>query len=587
MSENKFSPFARDLLEKRYLRENEDTRSMFFRVASWIAGAEGKDSKEWEEKFFDIMNSLDFLPNSPCLMNAGTSMPQLAACFVYPIEDDLESIFNTLKLAALTHKSGGGTGFSFSRLRPNGDKVGMTGGVTSGPVSFMEIYDKTTQKIRQGGKRRGANMAVLRVDHPDVEEFIDAKQKEHRLNNFNISVAVTDKFMDALEKNTDYDIFFPSHGNLRGKKNAENIFDKISYGAWKNGEPGVLFIDKINRKNPLLKLGELEATNPCAEQALLPYEACILGSINLANHVKEKKIPLPPLVKGGGGFSDENRIDWDKLRKTVQVSVRFLDDAIDVSDFPLKETNEIVKKNRKIGLGIMGFAAMLMKLEVPYCSIEGIKTGKKVMKFINEIAHRTSEKLADEKGEFPNFYSSTLKKKRRNSLVTTIAPTGSISIIAGTSSGIEPVYSLITRRQNEEGKKFEIVDPVFRKKLKKNNLSEKEIVKDIIEKRGIKNVESVPEKLRKVFLTAVEIEPRAHVLMQAAFQQHVDNAISKTVNLPEDITISEVKKIIRTAYRTGCKGITLYRQHSREQQVLNIVCECESTGMMKENDDER
>ncbi len=556
MSEDKFTPLARDLLEKRYLRENEDTCGMFFRVASWIAEAEGKDSKEWEEKFFDIMNSLDFLPNSPCLMNAGTSMPQLAACFVYPIEDDLESIFNTLKLAALTHKSGGGTGFSFSRLRPNGDKVGMTGGVTSGPVSFMEIYDKTTQKIRQGGKRRGANMAVLRVDHPDVEEFIDAKQKEHRLNNFNISVAVTDEFMDALEKNTDYDMFFPPGVNFRGQKNAENIFDKISYGAWKNGEPGVLFIDKINRKNPLLKLGELEATNPCAEQALLPYEACILGSINLANHVKE------------------NRIDWDKLRKTVQVSVRFLDDAIDVSDFPLKETNEIVKKNRKIGLGIMGFAAMLMKLEIPYCSIEGVRTGKKVMKFINETAHQTSEKLADEKGEFPNFYSSTLKKMRRNSFVTTIAPTGSISIIAGTSSGIEPVYSLITRRQNEEGKKFEIIDPVFKEKLKKNNFSEKEIVKDIIEKGGIKNIESVPEKLRKVFLAATEIEPRVHVLMQAAFQQHVDNAISKTVNLPEDITISEVKKIIRTAYRTGCKGITLYRQHSREQQVLNIVCEC-------------
>jgi ribonucleoside-diphosphate reductase alpha chain len=556
MNADKFTPFAKDLLKKRYLKENEDPEGMFLRVAAWVAQAEKRNGKEWKEKFFRVMNSLDFLPNSPCIMNAGTSMPQLAACFVYPIEDDLESIFDTLKLAALTHKSGGGTGFSFSRLRPNGDKVGMAGGTTSGPVSFMEVYDKSTQAIRQGGKRRGANMGVLRVDHPDIEEFIDAKLEEHKLNNFNISIALTDDFMKALGKNHDYNLFFPPGENIRGKRSSKNIFDKIVRGAWKNGEPGVLFVDKINKRNPLLKLGEIEATNPCGEQPLLPYEACILGSVNLSNHVRD------------------NMVDWDKLRETVQIAVRFLDNAIDVSDFPFKEIHEIVKKNRKIGLGVMGFASMLLKLEIPYSSVIGISTGKKVMKFINEVAHQSSEELADERGTFPNFHMSTIKKKRRNALVTTIAPTGSISIIAGTSSGIEPLYSLVIDRRTEDGGNFKMIEPIFQKKLEENKLPKEKIIEDIVEKGGIKNLEYIPEELRKIFLSATEIEPRVHVLMQAAFQGYVDNAISKTVNLPEEISLAEVKKIIKMAFRIGCKGITVYRQHSRTQQVLNIVCDC-------------
>lgn len=557
MNWKKYNQLSRDILKKRYLKENETPEDMFLRVAGWVAEAENKDRDYWKKTFFEVMNNLDFIPNSPCLMNAGTSIPQLAACFVYPIEDDLESIFETLKLAALTHKSGGGTGFAFSRLRPRGDKVGMSGGITSGPVSFMEVYDKATEAIRQGGKRRGANMGILRVDHPDIEEFIDAKQQEQKLNNFNISVTVTDDFMKAVKNGEDYELYFPPHGNLRDKKSAKKIFHKISLGAQKNGEPGIIFIDKINKKNPLISLGEIEATNPCGEQPLLPYEACILGSVNLANHLKNGKI------------------NWEKLETTVEISVRFLDDAIDVSDFPLKEIRDIVKKNRKIGLGVMGFASMLMKLEIPYCSVQGIKTGRRVMKFIREVSHRTSRELAEEKGEFRNFYISTLKKKRRNALVTTIAPTGTISIIAGTSSSIEPLYSLVTKRRTEDGKSYTIIDPVFREKLEEKKLPIDKTVKEVFEKGGIRDLEYLPEEFRNIFLTATEMEPRIHVLMQAAFQRYIDNAISKTVNLPEDFSVTGVKKIIEMAYRLGCKGITVYRQHSRKQQVLDIVCECE------------
>jgi ribonucleoside-diphosphate reductase alpha chain len=558
MKKDKYSPIAMDVLKMRYLKDNEDPSGMFMRVASWVAQAEGALRGEWKDKFFELMDNHDFLPNSPCLMNAGTSLPQLAACFVYPIDDDLESIFDTLKLAAMTHKSGGGTGFSFSRLRPGGDKVGMTNGVTSGPVSFLEVYNRATESIKQGGKRRGANMAMLRVDHPDIEQFIDAKQEDGKLSNFNMSVAVTDDFMEALRNKENYNLYFPPGIKYRGEKNAKKIFEKISHGAWRNGEPGVIFIDKINNKNPLKEVGEIEAVNPCGEQPLLPYEACILGSINLANHEKD------------------GNIDWGKLKDTVALAVRFLDDAIDVSEYPAKEVAEIVKKNRKIGLGVMGFATLLMKLGIPYSSIEGIKTGQKLMKFIKDASHEISAKLAIEKGEFLNFYKSSLKVKRRNSFVTTIAPTGTISLIAGVSSGIEPVYSLLTERRLETGNTYVMVDPVFNEQLKDKNIFPEKIIDDIKEKGGIKELDYIPEEIRQIFLTATEIEPRMHVLMQAAFQKYVDNAISKTINLPEDYSIDEVKDIILTAYRTGCKGITLYRQQTRKQQVLSIVCEeCE------------
>ncbi|MBN2407266.1 MAG: adenosylcobalamin-dependent ribonucleoside-diphosphate reductase [Elusimicrobia bacterium] len=556
IKEDRFNPVSMDLLEKRYLKAGETPRDMFMRVAGWVSNAEKKDKDKWKEKFFGMMNGLDFIPNSPCLMNAGTSMPQLAACFVYPVDDDLESIFDTLKLAALTHKFGGGTGFSFSRLRPAGDTVGMTGGTTSGPVSFMEVYDKATEAIRQGGKRRGANMGILRVDHPDIEEFIDAKQEEHKLNNFNISVAVTDEFMKAAKKERDFSLYFPK-GNERGRADAKKIFEKICAGAQKNGEPGVIFIDKINRDNPLVSMGEIEATNPCGEMPLLPYEACILGSVNLASHVKD------------------GHIDWDRLKDTIDIAVRFLDDAIDVSDFPVKQIHDIVTGNRKIGLGVMGFASMLIKLGIPYSSPEGIRMGKKVMKFVSRKAHSGSEELAAERGEFPNFYRSALKRKRRNALVTTIAPTGSISIIAGVSSGIEPVFSLVAERRSEEGRLYRIVDRFFTDYCAWNGLDAEELIEKILEKGGISRVDGVPEKVKRLFLSATEIPPKVHVLMQGAFQGYVDNAISKTVNLPEDFSVKGVRDIIMLAYNIGCKGITVYRQHSRQQQVLNIVCECE------------
>ncbi len=554
MSSN-YSPLAMKILRKRYLKEGEEPEDMFRRVSSWVAQAEKKTCL-WEERFFKLLNGHYFIPNSPCLMNAGTVLPQLAACYVYPVEDNLEKIFSTLKDTAVTHKSGGGTGFSFSNLRPRGDSVGMTGGVTSGPVSFMEVYDKATEAVKQGGKRRGANMGVLRVDHPDILEFIEAKHNEEKLNNFNISVALTDEFMRAVMRDDKFPLCFPPCKE-RKKVSARKIFDRIAAGGWRNGEPGVLFIDKINRNNPLKKIGEIESTNPCAEQPLLPYEACILGSVNLEKH------------------AGEDGINFKKLSETVRCAVRFLDDAIDMSDYPLKKVRETVKKNRKIGLGVMGFSSMLMKLEVPYSSVEGVKTAGKVMKFINETAHEASRMLAEEKGEFPNFYRSELKKKRRNALLTTIAPTGTISLIAGTTSGIEPVYSLVWERKDEEGKKHRFTDPVFKEKIRKYAIDEERAVEEVIQKGGIDSAVSIPERLKPVFLNATEINPRIHLLIQAAFQRHVDNAISKTVNLPREFTIKEVKDIILRAYRLGCKGVTVYRQQSRRQQVFNMACACE------------
>ncbi len=553
----KFTPLAENILKDRYLRPGETPMDMFNRVAGFIADGEAEERSKWEKEFFTVMNNLDFLPNSPCLMNAGTGMPQLAACFVYPIKDDMGSIFETLKKTAITHQSGGGTGFSFSNVRPEGYPVRKSGGIATGPVSFMEVYDKATHAVRQGGKRRGANMGILRVDHPDVDAFIGAKKQEHKLNNFNISVALTNEFMDAVNKDENYNLYFPVHGKKRKKKRAQSVFERIAKGAWENGEPGVIFIDKINRANPLKKIGEIEATNPCGEMPLLPHEACVLGSVNLSNHVKE------------------NKVDWQKLEHTIKVGVRFLDNAIDVSDFPFSEIEDMVTSNRKIGLGVMGFASLLLKLEIPYNTPEAIWLARKIMKFINEKSHETSRNLAKEKGVFPNFYQSNLLKERRNALTTTIAPTGTISIIAGTSSGIEPLYSMVAQRRLNDGRVFDMIEPCFEEKLDRLNIDKKEILEKIKEKGSLQKVEAVPESIKNVFVTAMDIEPRIHVLMQAAFQKFVDNAISKTVNLPEKFTLAGVKEIIKKAYRTGCKGITVYRQHSREQQVLNIVCDCE------------
>ncbi|MGM0440954.1 MAG: adenosylcobalamin-dependent ribonucleoside-diphosphate reductase [Elusimicrobiota bacterium] len=556
----KYTPLAKNLLRDRYLRNGETPEDMFKRVAGFISDVETNDRARWNKEFFEVMNNLDFLPNSPCLMNAGTGMPQLAACFVYPIEDDMESIFETLKKAAITHQSGGGTGFSFSNIRPQGYPVRKSGGIATGPVSFMEVYDKATHAVRQGGKRRGANMGILRVDHPDVDTFITAKKQEHKLNNFNISVAVTDEFMDSLNRDEDYNLYFPVHGKKRGEKRAKYVFERIAKGAWENGEPGVIFIDKINNSNPLKKLGDIQATNPCGEMPLLPHEACVLGSVNLANHVKN------------------NDIDWGKLEHTVKVGVRFLDNSIDVSDFPFPEIEKMVSGNRKIGLGVMGFASMLLKLEIPYNTARAVWLARRIMKFIRDKSHEASRNLAAEKGVFPNFYESSLSRDRRNALTTTIAPTGSISIIAGTSSGIEPLYSMVAERRMDDGQIFDMIEPSFKQKLEQLELNERDIVEKIKEKGGFQDLDEIPEIIKKVFVTAMDIDPRIHVLMQAAFQRFVDNAISKTVNLPEKFTVKGVENIIKKAYRTGCKGITVYRQHSRQQQVLNITCDCEGGG---------
>ncbi len=552
-----FSGLALDILEKRYLSSGETPEDMFGRVASWVAQAEGDERSRWEKEFFSLMRNLDFLPNSPCLMNAGTSRPQLAACFVFPVEDSMDSIFDTLKNAALTHKYGGGTGFSFSRLRPRGSGVGVTGGRTSGPVPFIEVYDKATEAIKQGGRRRGANMGVLRVDHPDIEEFIEAKLDEEKLNNFNISVAVTDEFMEAVKKGSDYTLSFPPGGKPYRKLPAREVLAKMARGAWKNGEPGIIFIDRVNRKHPLNPLGEIESTNPCGEQPLLPYEACILGSVNLENHTQDGEIL------------------WERLKNTVSTGVRFLDDALDMSEYPLKEIEDTVRRNRKIGLGVMGFASMLMRLNIPYASPEGIRTASRVMRFIRDEAHAASGELGEEKGEFPSFYRSRLKEKRRNAMVTTIAPTGTLALIAGTSSGIEPVYSLYTERVIGDSEVFSITDRNFINYLEINNIDPDKAMREVAEKGGVSRSDILPEEAKRVFLSATEINPRYHVAMQAAFQRFTDNAISKTVNLPEDFTVREVEDIIFRAFRLGCKGITVYRQFSRRQQVMNIACACE------------
>ena len=519
------------VLKKRYLLRDkkgkliETPKQLFRRVAKVVS----KGNKKLEKEFFNVMSNLEFLPNSPALMNAGTQLGQLSACFVLPVEDSLTSIFDTVKNAALIHQSGGGTGFNFSRLRPKGDLVQSTHGVASGPVSFMAVIDKATDVIKQGGKRRGANMGILNVNHPDITEFITAKNKPV-LNNFNISVAVTDKFMEAVKKNKSYDLIDPRTGK-RKKESARKIFSLIAYNAWKNGDPGLIFIDEINRHNPTPELGRIEATNPCGEVPLLPYESCILGSINLNKAIDNKKI------------------NFKRLEDLVRTGVVFLNNVIDVNKYPLGEIEKITKKNRKIGLGVMGFADMLVKLGIPYDSEKAVRTGEEIMKFIKEKAKKYS---------------------RKNKTLTTIAPTGTISLIADCSSGIEPLFAIAFVKEVLGGTNLLIANKEFEKIAKEKGFYSKKLTGKIAKKGSLKGIKEIPKEIRMLFATALDIKPEWHLRMQAAFQKHIDNAVSKTINLPNSATVNDVKNIFLLAHKLKCKGITIYRYGSKPEQVLYV-----------------
>ncbi len=559
------------VLERRYLKKDESgkvvesTGQMFSRIAKGIAEVEkhyGKAEAEveaLENEFYRMMTRFEFIPNSPTLMNTGTQFRQLSACFVLPVEDSIDSIFNTLKATALIHKTGGGTGFAFSRLRPKGDMVKTTGGVASGPISFATIYDTATDVVKQGGRRRGANMGILRVDHPDIMDFVVAKEKEGVLRNFNISVALTDRFMHAVEKDEDFDLVNPRNDIVVKKLKARVIWNLIVMMAWKNGEPGVIFIDTINRQNPTPNVGEIESTNPCGEQPLLPYESCNLGSIDVSKFVTE-----------------EGKMNWDGLRETVRKSVRFLDNVIGANVYVQPEIEKITKGNRKIGLGVMGFADMLIKRGIRYDTEEGLKAGEELMKFINDEGHRMSFELGEERGSFPNFQGSVWEKKSkamRNATVTTVAPTGTISIISGCSQGIEPLFAIAYVRDVADslGKSLIEINPLFEKTALREGFYSEELMKTISRKTSIQDVEDIPEKTRRLFVTAHDISAEWHVKMQAAFQKHTDNAVSKTINFPNWATPTDIEKAYKLAYKLNCKGITVYRHGSREVQVLRPV----------------
>lgn len=594
-----FSENAIKVLEKRYLKRDKDGNctetpsDMFKRVAETIAKGDlnfGKSQEEVDQlskRFYDAITHRFFMPNSPTLMNAGRELGQLAACFVLPVEDSLEGIFETIKNTALIHQSGGGTGFSFSRLRPKNSVVKSTMGVSSGPVSFMEVFNAATEAVKQGGTRRGANMGILRVDHPDIIEFINCKSDNDKLNNFNISVAITDKFMEAYLKGEDYDLVNPQNNEVVGRMCAKDVFDLIVDCAWRNGEPGVVFIDKMNADNPTPLIGAIESTNPCGEVPLLPYEACNLGSINLGLMMKEENGSM--------------KVDWDLLEKTVRTAMRFLDNVIEVNKYPLPQISELVSNNRKIGLGVMGWADMLMKAGISYSSEEGTKLAGQVMEFIDYVSKSESIELAKERGRFnnfkgsiydqPNYLFNKFKGKSagkisddmwakldsdiqkyglRNATTTCIAPTGTISMIAGASGGVEPLFGLVFSRLIMDGTEMLEVNPIFKDYMLSHNLYSDNLMAQIAKDGSLSHVEGVPNEIKRIFVTAHDIAPYWHVKMQAAFQLHVDNAVSKTVNFVESATREDIKEVYILAYKNNLKGITVYRNNSRQFQPMNL-----------------
>lgn len=557
------------VLEKRYLARDsegsllETPLQMFERVAAAVAGADLQYRGEAgaarsSEVFLEMMSGLEFLPNSPTLMNAGRDLGQLSACFVLPVEDSMEDIFQAVKNMALIHKSGGGTGFSFSRLRPRNDVVMSTSGIASGPVSFMTVFDAATETVKQGGTRRGANMGILRVDHPDIVEFVHAKENYERLNNFNLSVALTGAFMDALDEGGAFELVNPKTGEASGRLDARELMDEIATTAWKSGEPGVIFLDRINEKNPTPAVGEIESTNPCGEQPLLPYESCNLGSINLSLLARD----------AGSGPG----VNWSRLEFLTREAVHFLDNVIDIGRYPLEQIGRITRENRKIGLGVMGFADLLTKLGIPYDSEDALSAAGEVMSFISTVAGEASRALAAERGPFANFDRSTFARDglqpQRNATVTTIAPTGSISIIANCSSGIEPLFAVAYERRVLDGERLLEIHPEFLRVARERGFASDELVEKVVESGCVRGLSLVPEDVRLVFVSAHEVAPEWHVRMQAAFQEHTDNAVSKTVNLPQDASVSDVEELYMLAYRLGCKGVTMYRYGSRPSQVL-------------------
>lgn len=565
----RLSENARKVLERRYLQKDdegyvlESVEGMFERVAGVVASAEedletGQSVSQWTESFYEMMASLEFLPNSPTLMNAGRELGQLSACFVLPVGDSLEEIFEAVKQAALIHKSGGGTGFSFSRLRPKASRVKTTQGISSGPVSFMTVFDAATDTIKQGGTRRGANMGILRVDHPDILEFISCKQTGNKLNNFNISVAITDEFMNQVRVGGDYDLVAPHTGRVEGSLPAREVFWRIVEGAWKNGDPGLVFIDRMNRDNPTPGVGEFESTNPCGEQPLLPFESCNLGSLNLSRFVNPQ----------------DRRVEWDHLALRVKQAIRFLDNVITKNNYPLPQIHEITNRNRKIGLGVMGFADYLIQRGIPYHSPQALDEAGRLMSFIQEKSKEASAGLAVERGPFPNFEDSLWARRGhrplRNATTTTVAPTGTISIIAGCSSGIEPLFGICFWRNVMENDRLVEVHPAFKAWALEEGFYSEGLMRRIAAGTRLRDLPEIPERIARVFITAHELHPEHHVRMQAAFQKHTDNAVSKTINFGHDATPSDVADAYLLAFDLGCKGITVYRDGSRQAQVLNL-----------------